>query len=208
MESVHGLIGTGSEELTVLQMGLRALIIYMTAILFVKAGEKRFMGKNTAFDMILGIMLGSVLSRAITGNAPFFQTIVAGALLVGLHWLFAVVSYHSDWFGALVKGGERTLIQDGEIQWDNMRKSHISRRDLESALYTNGRVADPGEVRVARFERSGDISVIPREKEKQLRVVEISVRDGVQTYGSNCPQGIKDAAPYDGPFPRPAPLWI
>jgi uncharacterized membrane protein YcaP (DUF421 family) len=35
-------------------------------------------------------------------------------------------------------------------------------------------------VRIARFERSGDISVIPREKEKKLHIVEISVRDGVQ----------------------------
>ena len=32
-----------------------------------------------------------------------------------------------------------------------------------------------------RFERSGDISVIPREKEKKLRVVEVAVREGVQT---------------------------
>lgn len=180
-EAMRDLIGLGSDELTVWQMGLRAFIIYVTAILLVKVGEKRFMGKNTAFDMILGIILGSVLSRAITGNASFFQTVGAGALLVGLHWLFAVTSFHSDRFGALVKGRERTLIEDGEIQWDNMRKSHISRRDLETALYSNGKVTDPSEVKVARFERSGDISVIPREKEKRPHVIEVSVSEGVQT---------------------------
>lgn len=177
---MQGLLGIDSGDLTVWQMGLRAVIIYITAIIFVKVGEKRFMGKNTAFDMILGIMLGSVLSRAITGNAPFIQTVAAGALLVSLHWLFAVASYYSDWFGSLVKGGERTLIRDGSIQWDNMRKSHITRKDLEAALYINGRVSDPSEVKIARFERSGDISVIPRDKEKELRVVEITVRKGVQ----------------------------
>ena len=179
--NVSEVIGLGNDELTIWQIALRALIIYVTAILLVKLGEKRFMGKNTAFDMILGIILGSVLSRAITGDATFFAIIWAGAFLVALHWLFSVISYHSDWFGTLLKGSERTLIKDGKINWDNMRKSHISRKDLEMALHSNGKVTDPSHVQVARFERSGDISVIPLESEKKLRIVEVTVHEGVQT---------------------------
>lgn len=179
--SIGELIGLGSDNLTVWQIGLRALLIYVIAILLVRIGEKRFMGKNTAFDMILGIILGSVLSRGITGNATFFAVVSAGAFLVGLHWLFSVLSFHSDWFGDLIKGSERRLITDGEILWDNMRRSHISRKDLELALRNQGKVTDPGEVKVAHFERSGDISVIPQEKEKKLQVVEVAVREGVQT---------------------------
>jgi len=175
------LIGAGSDSLTVWQMGLRALIIYIIAILLIKAGDKRFMGRNTAFDMILAIILGSVLSRAVTGNAPFLPTVGASVLLVAFHWLFAVASYYSDWFGTLTKGRASTLVKDGEIQWDNMRKSHISRKDLEMALYSNGRVTDIGKVKVARFERSGDISVIPRDRKREPHILEVSVREGVQT---------------------------
>lgn len=177
---IYNVIGVGNDDLTVWQVGLRAFLIYLTAILLVKFGEKRFMGKSTAFDMILGIILGSVLSRAITGNASFFNVIGAGVILVGIHWLFAFGSYYSDWLGSLVKGNARILVKDGEIQWDNMRKSHISRKDLEMALYSNGKVTDPSQVKVARFERSGDISVIPREKQKKISVVEITVHEGVQ----------------------------
>lgn len=180
LASMSNVIGVGN-DLTMWQMGLRALVIYIIAILLVKLGEKRFMGKSTAFDMMLGIILGSVLSRAITGNAPFFPIIGAGVVLVGIHALFAVASYHSDWIGRITKGNARVLIKDGEIQWDNMRKSHISKKDLEMALYTNGKVIDSSQVKVARFERSGDISVIPREKQKKVTVTEITVRDGVQT---------------------------
>ncbi len=131
--------------------------------------------------MILEIILSSLLSRAITGNAPFFQIIGAGVILVGIHSLFAVASYYSDWIGSFTKGNARILIKDGEIQWANMRKSHISKKDLEMALYTNGKVIDSSRVKVARFERSGDISVIPREKQKKVSVTEITVREGVQT---------------------------
>lgn len=181
LRDMFNIIGSGSGELTVWQMGLRAIIIYLTAILMVKFGDKRFMGKSTAFDMILGIILGSVLSRAITGNAPFFPVIGAGAVLVIMHLLFAIASYYSDWPSSLFKGNARILIEDGEIQWDNMRKSHIGRKDLEMALYSNGKVTDASQVKVARFERSGEISVIPYEKQKKLSVVEIKVQQGVQT---------------------------
>lgn len=180
-EGLRSLVGLGSDDLTLWQMSVRAFIIYILAILLVKVGEKRFMGKNTAFDMILGIMLGSVLSRAVTGNASFLQTIGAGAMLVGLHWLFSVASYYSDSFGLLVKGREKALIRDGEIVWNNMRGSHISRRDLDMALRSNAKMTDPAGVKAAYFERSGDISVIPREEERQVRVLEITVREGVQT---------------------------
>ncbi|HEX7720092.1 MAG TPA: YetF domain-containing protein [Woeseiaceae bacterium] len=177
---VNDVIGLGTEDLSAWEMSLRALIIYITAIVLVRVGQMRFMGQNTAFDMILGIILGSVLSRAITGNAPFLPTVTAAGFLVGFHWLFSVVSFHLDFFGKLIKGREKTLVRDGEIHWDNMRKSHISRRDLEMAIRNTGKITQPDDVALAHFERSGDISVIPRDKPKVLRVAEIKVRDGVQ----------------------------
>jgi hypothetical protein len=35
------------------------------------------MGQGTAFGVILGTMLGSIVSRAITGNAPFLPALAA-----------------------------------------------------------------------------------------------------------------------------------
>src|SRR5690606_2785210 len=168
LEALRELIGAGDDELDSLQMALRALIIYITAILLVRLGQKRFMGKNTAFDVILGIILGSVLSRGITGNAPLIPTVTAGAVLVALHWLFSVMSFYWYPFSSVVKGQERLLIKDGEIQWDNMRRSHVGKHDLEMAIRNTSRAANFEDVAEAHFERSGDISVIPREREKKL----------------------------------------
>ena len=178
--ALRELIGLSVDELNSGQMALRAFVIYVTAILLVRLGQKRFMGKNTAFDMILGIILGSVLSRGITGNAPLLPTIAAGAMLVALHWLFSIVSFYWHPFGSFVKGENKLLIKDGEIQWHNMRRSHIGQHDLEMAIRNTGRAAKFEDVAEAHFERSGDISVIPREQEKKLRVIDVAVREGVQ----------------------------
>jgi uncharacterized membrane protein YcaP (DUF421 family) len=173
------LLGLGADEIAIWQMGVRAVIVYLAAIALVRLGEKRFLGRYTALDVILGFMLGSVLSSAITGSAPFFETILGGALsLVLIHWLFAVLSFRSERFGDLVKGTERVLVRDGKIDWESMQTSHISRSDLLAALRANGQLDEVEKVREARLERSGDISVLERESEP--RVVEIEVKEGVQ----------------------------
>jgi uncharacterized membrane protein YcaP (DUF421 family) len=136
------LLGIGSEPLSVWQMALRAAIVYLAALALVRLGEKRFLGKYAALDFILGFVLGSVLSRAITGNAPFFEAIFGGALVtVLMHWLFAVLSFHWDRFGDLVEGKERILVRDGEIEWEAMRRSHIREDDLLAAVRGAGQMA-------------------------------------------------------------------
>lgn len=171
-------LGLGSDKITALQMLLRTVIIYTFTLVIVRWGEKRFFGKNTAFDLVLSIILGSVISRAINGGAPFFPTLLASAALVAAHRLLAVLAFHSDRFGDWVKGQSRVLIRDGEVDWDAMEASHLTEHDLMGELRLTGQVDDTGRVALARLERSGDVSVIPREGEP--KVVEWSVEDGVQ----------------------------
>lgn len=176
---IADLLGLGAESITLWQMALRAVVVYLASIVLVRLGAKRFLGEYAALDIILGFMLGSVLSRAITGSGPFFEPILGGALtLVLIHWLFAVIGYHSDRFGDLVKGSERVLVRDGQIEWDNMRKSSISHNDLLSALRRNAQIDSVVKVNEARLERNGNISVLL--EEERPRVVEVEVRDGVQ----------------------------
>ncbi len=78
------------------QMALRAILIYAAALLLVRIGSKRFLSQATPFDIIIAIMLGSILSRAINGSAPFIPTVLAGAALVGLHWVFAALAVHTS----------------------------------------------------------------------------------------------------------------
>src|SRR5918998_3673997 len=124
-------LGLEGKHLTATQMALRAAVVFVASIAMLKVGDKRFMGKNTALDVFLGIVFGSTVSRAITGNAPFGPTLAAGFVLVLLHWLFAAIAFRSHGFGKLVKGNKRLLVLGGEIQWDAMKKAHVTTQDLE-----------------------------------------------------------------------------
>jgi uncharacterized membrane protein YcaP (DUF421 family) len=149
-----------AKDLTAVQMALRAAVVFVLSIGMLKVGDKRFMGNSTTLDVMLGIVFGSTVSRAITGNAPFLPALAAGLTLVLLHWAFAAVAFRSRGFGKLVKGHERLLVSDGQIQWDAMRKAHVTTHDLEEALRSKGEEPDVSRVKAAHLERNGDISVI------------------------------------------------
>lgn len=155
-------LGLDADTLNLGQMALRALVVYVLAVFIVRFGEKRFIGKFSAFDVILGFMLGSIFAGAITGS-PFFPSLAAAAVLVALHFVFAKIAFYSDRFGDLIKGHKRKLIDDGEIDWEQMRKANISRADLLAALRENGPTTDPADVKEAWLERSGNVSVIPKD---------------------------------------------
>jgi len=161
---VSAALGLDADTLNVWQVMVRAAVVYPVGIAFVRLAEKRFIGKFTAFDVIMGILIGSILSRAITDASAFFSSLAAGLTLVVLHYLFAVLSFRSDRFGDLVKGSARTLVKNGQILWRAMRSGHISEKDLMSALRENAQVNDVAHVELARLERSGNISVILREE--------------------------------------------
>jgi uncharacterized membrane protein YcaP (DUF421 family) len=82
----------------------RAGLIFTITLAIVRMDSKRFLGKATVFDIILGIMIGSVMSRAINGSAPFFRTVLAGMVLVAMHWTLAGLAFHTSWVGRWSRG--------------------------------------------------------------------------------------------------------
>ena len=77
METLHALIGSQGDDITWWQMSLRAALIFLLGMLMVRFAATRAFGKWSALDIILAVVVGSNLSRAMTGSAPFLPTIVA-----------------------------------------------------------------------------------------------------------------------------------
>ena len=171
-------LGLDSQDINVWQMGLRAVVVYLVTVLMVRLAKKRFMGRATAFDVILGIMLGSIVSRAVTGNAPFFPALAASAVLIGVHWLFSAIAMRWHGFGWAIKGQPVLLVRDGRMDGQAMRKSHITEHDLWEDLRGKS-ISKLEQVGEGRLERNGQLSII--KAQQAPKVVEVKVADGVQT---------------------------
>lgn len=164
--SLKDLFGVGDDGVDVStgEMLLRLLVIYPLGIVMMRIGDKRFLGDLSAFDLVVGIILGSILSRAITGNAPLVPCIVVAFGMVLIHRAIARVAFHSDRVGRWVKGQARLLVEDGAYRWEEMRRGSITETDLEAALRRKARIRRVEDVEVAYLERTGDFSVIPKSR--------------------------------------------
>ena len=176
LEVVLG-FGEEAKNLDALEMAVRAVVTYLVILAMVRLGKKRFMARASAFDMIVGIILGSIASRAITGNAPMVPSMAACAAILLLHWLFSGIAVRWHGFGHLIKGSDRLLVKDGRVDELEMRKVHMSHRDLQEALREQG-LDDVADVAEGRLERSGKLSVIKKTRPKSY---EVKVAAGVQT---------------------------
>ncbi|MEM7556024.1 MAG: YetF domain-containing protein [Cyanobacteria bacterium P01_A01_bin.84] len=176
---INEILGLQVDKLSVWQMSARAVVVYIVALVIVRlGGDKRLLGKHATFDVILSIIFGATLSRAINGSAPFFPTLGAGVVLIGIHWLFATVAVRINSFEALIKGRPIVLIRDGQINPIAMRKARITQEDLKSSLRLKAKTNDSSSVKIARLETSGNISIIPEKESPQI--VEVDVDSGVQ----------------------------
>ncbi len=156
-------ISTEPRELTFLQVATRGVIIFIATLVMVRLSSKRSLAEKTAFDAVLVVIIGSMLSRAINGSAAFFPTLGSGFVLVLLHRLFGLTAYYSHAFGILLKGKPVVLVQNGGLQRKNMLWNHISEHDLEEDMRLEAKTEDLSRTKVARVERSGDISFIKAE---------------------------------------------
>lgn len=152
-----------SREMAIPQMVARAALIYLALVVLMRLGKKRFLGDATVFDIVLSIVIGSIAGRTITGGAPLLPSLAAIAALIALHWLFSWIGVRSRYFASLIKGRADVIIKDGKPDRAAMRAAHMGEDDLAEDLRIEG-VGDPREVKEARLERSGKLSVIKREK--------------------------------------------
>lgn len=155
-------LGLGSESLHWHHVVLRGAVVYASGVAMVRLAPRRFMGRHTTFDLILGIILGALLARAINGGAPLVPTLAGGFGLVFLDRVFAAGAHQWSWFRKLVEGTGLPLVRNGRVLNENLDRSYLSMEDLEAALRTRGGVIDPEEVEEARIEQSGEISVVAR----------------------------------------------
>jgi uncharacterized membrane protein YcaP (DUF421 family) len=143
------------------QMILRSMVVYIMSIALIRVGnDKRMMGRHSSFDMILAVIFGSVMSRAVNGSAPFFQTFAAGGVFIVAHWLLAAVTLRNRRAETWLKGVPKLLVRDGEILDEAMKRGLISRADLMESLRSNGGIRSTGELSAAWLEGNGEISVI------------------------------------------------
>lgn len=162
---VYTLFGDLTHEdnnLSMLQMSCRAVILFFVTLFIIRISGMRAFGRKSAFDAIIVIMLGAVLSRAVVGANPFFPTVTAGLVFGIIHRFMGWLSVKSDAFGILVKGRSKCLYEKGKFNHSKMLFTGVSTKDIMEAVHSQLNTDSLDDVKQIFMERTGEISIIKK----------------------------------------------
>jgi uncharacterized membrane protein YcaP (DUF421 family) len=161
MHIIEEIFGVG-KELTAMNMGCRAVVLYFITLLLIRVSGMRTFGQQSSFDTIIVISVGALLSRTVVGASPFVPTVFAGFVLAVLHRYTAWLTMRFQKLRKVFKGEEITLYKDGEFNFENMKKCLISDGDLMANVRLHANLDSLAEVKKATMERTGEISIVKK----------------------------------------------
>ena len=159
MDIIDRLFGHG-EDITPLQMTVRAIIVFFITLILIRIGGVRIFGRRSAVDTIIVITMGSVLARGIVGASPFLATISASAAMIVIHRLLGWLSAKYRRIEIIIKGDHVLLYTNGKIIPKNLEKTSLSKEDLEESLRLETKSNSLDKVESAYLETNGRISFI------------------------------------------------
>ncbi|BBX08213.1 DUF421 domain-containing protein [Mycolicibacterium aichiense] len=153
----HALIGDWHQALWA---AVKALTLFVTAAGAFRVTQRRAIAEFTPFDWVTAVAVGAIVGRTATASDTAWLTgAVALVTLMSAHALIARMRFVPS-LRRLVDPPLRVLIRDGEIDERNLRRSGLTRTDLDAALRQHGHDS-PRDVHLALFEERGAVSVLP-----------------------------------------------
>lgn len=162
LDTAHLVFGLEESDITWWQMSNRAVVIFFYGLFLVRLAGRRVFGQWAPLDIIVSLVIGSNLSRALTGSVPLVQTLIASTVLVLLHALVSALLVRISALSPLFKGRAVRLVRDGKPDSRALRRSGVGPNDLEEALRMAG-VEEIGGAKHVWLERNGKVSVIKRD---------------------------------------------
>jgi uncharacterized membrane protein YcaP (DUF421 family) len=153
------IFGSGA-DLSALQMGCRAGVLFFVTLALIRLSGRRSFGQHTSFDACVTVLLGAVMSRAVVGASPLGPTICACITLVALHRGVAMIAGMSPAFDMLVNGSHRVLAYRGQFDRAQMRKALIAEPEVAAALRMRAQTEAMDDEFKIVLERNGNISVV------------------------------------------------
>jgi uncharacterized membrane protein YcaP (DUF421 family) len=164
MNSLTAIFGV-QQHVTLAQECARAVLLFVYGLVLLRLSGRRTFGHWSALDVILSIIVGSALGRAMTGSAPLPGTMAAAAVLTLLHAMLGQAVARNALLARIVEGRAITLARDGTVDQDACKAHMISKADLAEALRQQGLNPDAelDNVKRVTLEPSGKISVVKRD---------------------------------------------
>lgn len=159
---------------------IKAVVMYLMALLMIRLLGKRALGELGPFDFVVMTGVGhTVVSVALDKSIPFYEGIVILATLAGMEYLMGYLALKNYKLADLIVGKPVVLIEDGRIIRENLAREKFNLDDLLQELRRQG-IRNLREVDKGILESCGSFSVILKEDREPVNRRDLGIRDADQ----------------------------
>lgn len=158
---------------------INAVVAFVYLFIISKILGKKQIAQLEFIDYAVGISLGSIAAEMATDSeTPFYYYLIAMTIFFLLALFVAIFGRKNSFLKRILKGKPSTLIYEGKIRYEELKKCKIDVNDLLSMLREKN-YFDIGDVAYAIFEPSGELSVLPKGSQKPVVLEDVN-RDAIE----------------------------
>jgi len=158
----------GREDILVLIIFARAVILFLIVMIVIRVMGKRQIGELQPYELVLAIMIAELAAVPMENREiPLLHGIIPILTLLLLQVGITFVSLKNDKLRGIITGSPSILIENGKIIESELKKLRYNLSDLleQMRLKNFHNIAD---VEYAILETSGQLSIIPKSQKRPV----------------------------------------
>ena len=143
---------------------LRGLAVYGFLLIVFRVAGKRALADMTTFDFVLLLIISEATQQAlIDDDNSMTNALLVITTLVGANIALSLLKQRSPYLERWLEGAPLILLEDGQLFRDRMRQARVDEQDILQAARLLHGLERLDQIKYAVLERSGGISIIPRD---------------------------------------------
>lgn len=137
----------------------KATLMYLTAIIGLRLGERRTLAQWTVIDVCAAVAVGTIIGRtAVASTQSYLVGAIALLTLIAAHRVASLARFFSP-LRRLLDHRVRVLLAHGELRRRELRLCGLTDADLSAELRQRG-IYDLVDVRYVLYEAKGGLTVV------------------------------------------------
>ncbi len=154
---------------------LQATLAFVVLFILSKLLGKKQVAQLEFNDYVIGISIGSIAAQmAVEPDIPTYHFIIAMVLFALLDIFITIISRKRNLLKIIFKGRPLVLIENGNLNYKNLKKSKLDLNELMSQCRIKG-FFDVNEIAFCIFETSGEFSILPKSFARDLTAQDLKL---------------------------------
>lgn len=153
----------------------RTVFVYFLVLLIIRMMGKREIGQLSPFDFVVAIIIAELAAIPMeASDVPLWNSILPLVILGLLEIAVSYASLFSQTLRGIICGHPQTIIKNGVLLRNEMRKARYNLDDLIAQMRDKG-IVDPNDVEFAVLETSGKLSVILKSQHRPVTPADLGI---------------------------------